>query len=58
MFVEHRRLFTNTIPETENTNGLKAPCSMFMTRLLHWRFFLSEVSLEFWLMLGDSENWH
>ena len=28
-----------TLPETENTNGMKKQCSILITRLLHWHFF-------------------
>ena len=28
-----------TLLETENTNAVEVTCSMFITRLLYWRFF-------------------
>ena len=46
-----------TLLETENTNGVKVPCSMFITRLFNLRC-LSHVSQEFWLVIGDSESLH
>ena len=34
-----------TLAETENGNGVKVTCSVFITRLLHWRFFFFLMSL-------------